>query len=92
LTHDKAVEMLLHEHKIADKKHYTDLFLSGLSGPFLHGGLCVYAVSKNIPAHTHLYTGKEPRSYRDLVNCQICGAYRTNTTYDSISRYDLFLR
>jgi len=83
MTHDEAVEKLLIAHKVAEKKHYTDLFLSGISGPTLNSGLCAYAKNKNFISHTHIYTGTEPADYPEMVSCQICGCYLEGGYYDS---------
>ena len=91
-THDQAVKELLALYSSADKRHYTDLFLSGLCGPTLNGGFGAYALMKNFVEHTHMYEGEIPKDYPDMVGCKICGAYLTGEFADWAMTYDLSMR
>jgi hypothetical protein len=90
-THDQAVKELLTLYKSANKRHYTDLFLSGLSGPTLNGGFGAYALMKNFAEHTHVYKGEIPKNYPDMVGCEICGSYLTGGYTDWPMTHDIHM-
>lgn len=90
LTHNEAVEKLLIECKAANKKHFTDLFLSGMSGPITNSGLYFLAENKHFFSHPHVYTGPEPEMrYRDLASCEICSSYRLKKYSEGVFAYEL---
>ncbi|MDR2546824.1 MAG: hypothetical protein LBC96_04840 [Lachnospiraceae bacterium] len=90
-THDQAVKELLVLYKSADKRHYTDLFLSGLNRPTLNGGFGAYALMKNFTEHTHVYEGEIPKDYPDMVGCEICGSYLTGGYTDWPMTHDIYM-
>ena len=93
LTHDEAIKKLFAEYKSAEKKRYTDFFLSSLSGSLWNSGLYVYATMKTFPEHGFTekenrvnpecyvkWTEKEKQWNRITTPCQICSSFRENIT------------
>lgn len=92
LTHDETIKELFEQYKLADKKRYTDFFLSGLTDINCNSGLYVYAVMKTFPKHNFTereqIRGKgeiscefteEQKSFDHMrTPCNICSSYRQN--------------
>ena len=84
MTHNKAIVQLLHEYQSADKRRYTDIFLSALNGTHWNSGLYAYAAMQNFPKHD--YTTENPGSSEDekrITPCDICSSYLENIDDES---------
>ncbi len=98
MTHDEAINLLFKQYKIADKKRYTDFFLSGLSDIKWNSGLYVYASMKTFPKH--IFTEREnnitSKCYAKWSEEQKCNHHRTMPCYicstyrEDISNKDKF--
>ena len=88
-THNETVKELFAEYKSANKKRYTDFFLSSLSRSLWNSGLYVYAAMKTFPKHNFTepensvnpeiyakWTEEEKQRYRRTIPCEICSSYR----------------
>jgi hypothetical protein len=89
LTHDEAIKKLFLEYNSADKKRYTDFFLSALSASKFNSGLYVYAVMKTFPKHSFItrsggvdpaiyaeWTDEQKSGYHRTEPCHVCSGYR----------------
>ena len=85
-THDEALKKLFVEYKSADKKRYTDFFLSSLSSSVCNSGLYVYAAMKTFPEHS--FVVRENERQDRLTPCAICSSYHKNISNGE--KYDLY--
>jgi hypothetical protein len=89
LTHDEAIKKLFLEYRNADKKRYTDFFLSELSDSKFNSGLYVYASMKTFPKHSFTtnpdnvsldiyskWNDEEKMDHHRTEPCCVCSAYR----------------
>ena len=77
LTHDEAMEKLFEEYNVADKKRYTNFFLSALSDSKFNSGLYAYAVMKTFPKHVFL---RSTENMADGRYCAFCGAFHVSVS------------
>ena len=84
MIHDEAIKELFKEYNKADKKHYTDTFLSTMSSACWNSCLYVYATMKTFPLHSFKLLIDENHN---LKPCPICSSFYEENMMGNIEEY-----